>query len=258
MTALGVQRRPEQRQPIDGRGSRRWIAVAAATFAIAWGGNEFTPLLVMYRTSEAFTPLTVDLLLFAYVLGIVPALLIGGSLSDRFGRRPLMLPAPVLAALGSTILALGADSALTLALGRVFSGLALGLAMAVGGSWIKELSSPPWGSGQAGARRAAMSLTAGFGMGAGVAGVLAEWAPAPTVLPYAVNIVLALAAAALIFGTPETRPSRRNGIPADPHSNFRSRNAISALDRRLLVGRRCPSPRGCSAPGRRRTPCCPR
>lgn len=235
MTALIAQRRPEQRRPIDGRGSRRWIAVAAATFAIAWGGNEFTPLLVMYRTSEAFTPLTVDLLLFAYVLGIVPALLIGGSLSDRFGRRPLMLPAPVLAALGSTILALGADSAPTLALGRVFSGLALGLAMAVGGSWIKELSSPPWGSGQSGARRAAMSLTAGFGMGAGVAGVLAEWAPAPTVLPYAVNIVLALAAAALIFGTPETRPSRRNGIPADPHSNFRSRNAISALDRRVLL-----------------------
>lgn len=97
---------------------RRWLAVGAATCAIAWGGNEFTPLLVMYRSSGGFSPLTVDLLLFAYVLGIVPALLIGGPMSDRFGRRPVMLPAPVLAALGSTILALGADSALTLAVGR--------------------------------------------------------------------------------------------------------------------------------------------
>ena len=33
-----------------------------------------------------------------------------GSLSDRFGRRPLMLPAPLLAAGGSLILAAGADS----------------------------------------------------------------------------------------------------------------------------------------------------
>lgn len=213
---------------------RRWLTVAAATCAIAWGGNEFTPLLVMYRSSGGFSPLTVDLLLFAYVLGIVPALLIGGPMSDRFGRRPLMLPAPVLAALGSTILALGADSALTLAVGRVFSGIALGLAMAVGGSWIKELSSPPWDHGDAGARRAAMSLTAGFGLGAGVAGVLAQWAPAPTVLAYAINIVLALTAAALLLTAPETRTPRRNRVPAGQHSSFRfwpslqsSWNAIS-------------------------------
>ncbi len=120
--------------PTTADGDRRprpWQAVAAATFAIAWGGNEFTPLLVMYRDTAGFSPLTVDLLLFAYVLGIVPALLVGGALSDRLGRRPLMMPAPVLAAVGSLILAFGAHSAPVLAVGRVFSGLALGLAMAV-------------------------------------------------------------------------------------------------------------------------------
>lgn len=195
------------------RGARRWLAVAAATFAIAWGGNEFTPLLVMYRVHDGFSAVTVDLLLFAYVLGIVPALLVGGPLSDRFGRRPLMLPAPVLAAIGSLILATGAHSATLLAAGRVFSGLALGLAMAVGGSWIKELSSPPWDDSDAGARRAAMSLTAGFGLGAGVAGVLAQWGPAPSVLPYALNIVMALGAVALLVTAPETRARHDTGQP---------------------------------------------
>ena len=204
-------------------GARRWLAVACSTFAIAWGGNEFTPLLVMYRDQDGFSALTVDMLLFTYVLGIVPALLIGGPLSDRFGRRPLMLPAPVLAAVGSLILATGANSAVALGVGRVFSGLALGLAMAVGGSWIKELSSPPWGDG-AGARRAAMSLTAGFGFGAGVAGVLAEWGPAPTVLPYAINVAMALAAAVLLRAAPETRTCRRTW--ESPSS--------SAKDRRFL------------------------
>lgn len=184
-----------------------------ATFAVAWGGNEFTPLLVMYRGRDGFSALTVDLLLFAYVFGIVPALLIGGPLSDRFGRRPLMLPAPLLAAVGSLVLALGGNSALVLGVGRVFSGIALGLAMAVGGSWIKELSSPPWDEGGAGARRAAMSLTAGFGLGAGAAGVLAQWAPAPTTLSYAVNIAVALAATLLLVAAPETRARDDSGRP---------------------------------------------
>lgn len=194
-------------------GARHWLAVASATFAIAWGGNEFTPLLVMYRAQGGFSAVTVDLLLFAYVLGIVPGLLVGGPLSDRFGRRPLMLPAPVLAAVGSLILAGGAESAVALGVGRVFSGLALGLAMAVGGSWIKELSSTPGEHGNAGARRAAMSLTAGFGLGAGVAGTLAEWGPAPTVLPYAINAVMALAAAVLLLGAPESRVRSTSARP---------------------------------------------
>ena len=60
-------------------------------FAIAWGGNEFTPLLVMYRDVSHFSAVTVDMLLGAYVLGIVPALLVGGPLSDRYGRRPTLM-----------------------------------------------------------------------------------------------------------------------------------------------------------------------
>ncbi|WP_420754076.1 MFS transporter, partial [Rhodococcus sp. O3] len=86
-------------------------------FAVAWGGNEFTPLLVMYRLDHGYSPVVVDVFLFAYVLGIVPALLLGGPLSDRLGRRPLMLPAPFVAAAGSIVLAFGADSALLLVVG---------------------------------------------------------------------------------------------------------------------------------------------
>lgn len=182
-----------------------WPAVALAVFATAWGGNEFTPLLVMYRETSDMSAVTVDALLFAYVLGIVPALLIGGPLSDRLGRRPLMLPAPVFAALGSAMLAAGAGSAAMLATGRVFSGIALGLSMAVGGSWIKELGDADGAGAGVGAKRAAMSLTAGFGVGAGVAGALAQWGPWPHVLPYLVNITLAALATLLLIGAPETR-----------------------------------------------------
>ena len=185
-------------------GTGRWIPVSLAVFASAWGGNEFTPLLVMYRQDGSLSEVAVDALLFTYVLGIVPTLLIGGPLSDRLGRRPLMFPAPIFAALGSLLLALGSDSMTMMSLGRVFSGVALGLSMAVGGSWIAEISRRE-GSANWAAARAAMSLTAGFGIGAGLAAVLAQWAPWPTVLSYAVNIALAVVALALLPRAPETR-----------------------------------------------------
>lgn len=213
------------------RDPRAWLSVATAIFAIAWGGNEFTPLLVMYKR-DGLPVTTVDLLLFEYVLGIVPALLIGGPLSDRYGRRPLMLPAPVIAASGSLLLAFGSSSVPMLSAGRVLCGAALGLAMAVGSSWLKELSQPPFAAETAsgtGARRSAMSLTGGFGVGAGVAGVLAQWGPLPDSLPYLINVGLCLVAAAWILRAPETlvpEPTTRRltedlKIPAVAHRRFR-------------------------------------
>jgi MFS family permease len=195
-----------------GAASKRWWGVAAAMFAIAWGGNEFTPLLVMYK-NNGLSVTTVDVLLFDYVLGIVPALLIGGPLSDRYGRRTLLRPAPLIGAAGSLLLAVGSASVPMLSAGRVLSGVALGLAMAVGSSWLKELSQPPFGPrlpAGTGARRSAMSLTGGFAVGAGVAGVLAQWAPWPNTLAYLINTALCLIAAAWVERAAETKVPQQN------------------------------------------------
>lgn len=208
-----------------------WLRVSAAVFAVAWGGNEFTPLLVTYRLEQHLGALTVDLLLGAYVLGIVPALLIGGPLSDRFGRRALALPAPLLALAGSAVLAAGGGSAAQLFVGRIFSGLALGLVMAVGTAWIKELSTAPFDVAAdegAGARRAALVLTVGFALGAAVAAAIAQWGTAPEVVPYLVNVLLCALALPLMWSAPETRPRTANGgrlrddltIPAAGHRRF--------------------------------------
>ncbi|GED96588.1 MFS transporter [Gordonia crocea] len=185
-------------------GAAAWVPVGGALFVSAWGGNQFTPLLVMYK-QHGLSGVVVDTLLFVYVFGIVPALLIGGPASDRWGRRPLMLPAPILAGLGSVALAMGADSVLLLSIGRLLSGVALGLAMAVGGSWVAELSRAAGTPIGVGARRATMCLTAGFGVGAAVAGVAAQWGPWPTVLPYMVTVALAAVSSATLWRVPETR-----------------------------------------------------
>jgi len=191
-----------------------WLRVAGTLFAVAWGGNEFTPLLVMYRAEGKMSVLVVDLLLGAYVLGIIPSLLIGGPLSDRYGRRPLLVWAPVFGIAGSAVLATGgsldpnhAGQAVVLGAGRVCSGIALGLVMAVGTSWVKELSSD---APTTAARRASLSLTAGFGAGAAVAASLAQWGPWQAQLPYMVNIVLTAGAGLALLSAPETRTPPAN------------------------------------------------
>ncbi|QNK53910.1 MFS transporter [Dermacoccus sp. PAMC28757] len=211
--------------------TKPWTRPAHAMLAVAWGGNEFTPLLVMYKSQHHLPAVTVDILLFAYVLGIIPSLLIGGPLSDRYGRAKLLAPAPWIAMAGSATLALAHGQVAALFAGRVLSGIALGLVMAVGTSWVKELSSRPHDDvpDGTGAKRAAMSLTAGFGIGAGVAGCLAQWAPYPDELAYVVNILVTLSAAIRLRGTPETidLTNRNTGrlrddlrIPALGHRRF--------------------------------------
>lgn len=194
------------------RSAGGWRGVGLALFSVAWGGNQFTPLLTLYREHSGFSSQAVTVLLAAYVLGIIPALLLGGPLSDRYGRRPLMYPAPLIAAAGSVLLAVGADLEVVLFTGRLLSGVALGLGMAVGSSWVKELSVLDPDSRGRGASRASTALSAGFAVGAGVAAGLAQYAPWPTVLAYLVQIAVAIAATVALIGTAETRQAKRQGV----------------------------------------------
>jgi MFS family permease len=192
------------------RDARAWLFVAFAVFSVAWGGNEATPMLVFYRGESVFSDVFVDSLLVSYAVGIVCGLMICGPLSDRYGRKPVVLPGPVIALLGSVLIAAGETTEWLIFIGRILAGIAVGIAMSAGGSWIKELSTREFdpGAGPAsGAQRAAMSNTAGFGLGAGAAGVLAQWGPAPGQLPYVVHAIISLIALIGLLTVPETRQS---------------------------------------------------
>ncbi|MGN6445424.1 MFS transporter [Amnibacterium sp.] len=184
-------------------GARAWWRIAPAVFALAWGGNQFSPLLLLYRQQEGYSQVEVDLLFAAYIVGIIPGFLIAGPLSDRFGRKPVLLVGTVLGVAASVILGLGATSVPALSIGRLVSGASVAAAMVVGSSWIKELSAAL--PAPVAARRASLTLTAGFGLGPAVAGVIAQWGPDPTELPYAVHVVLTLLAGAVLLTATETR-----------------------------------------------------
>jgi len=185
------------------------MRVAAALFAIGYGANQFSPLMVAYRQQEHFSAVTVAAFFGVYVAGLAPGLLLGGPASDRWGRRRLVLPALAVSVPASAVLALGGVPEVSepaLYVGRFLFGLVTGIAMAVGTTWVKELSHPPFDDADpgAGARRAALALSAGFGIGPLVGGLLANFAPLPLELPYAVHIVITLGALAGIAGAPET------------------------------------------------------
>jgi MFS family permease len=173
-------------------------------FCCGWGGNQFTPLLVMYREA-GYSVLVVDALLGAYVVGLIPGLLTVGRLSDRWGRRPVMVVGTAMSLAASGFIALGETGVGWIAIGRFITGVGLAVAMSVGSSWLKELSErEPGAATDLGPRRSALWLTLGLGIGPGVAGALAQWAPWPMVLPFAVHMLLCAGALLAVRHSPET------------------------------------------------------
>ncbi|HEV7188822.1 MAG TPA: MFS transporter, partial [Blastococcus sp.] len=94
------------------------------------------------------------------------------------------------------------DSLPLLFTARFLQGVVSGVVFSVGSAWVSELS---LASGEgAGGRRAAFAMTAGFSLGPLMSGLLGEFGPAPTVLPYLVHTALVAVGLSLAIRLPET------------------------------------------------------
>ncbi len=189
------------------RTARPWLAVAAAMFGVGWGANQFASLLLAYHLHRGLSVPTEEALFGVYALGLVPALLIGGPASDRWGRRRVVRPMAVVSVAATVVLMAGASSTPMLYVGRFVAGAVSGAVFAAGTAWVKELSVAPFDPGadeQAGARRAAIALSAGFGLGPVVAGVIAQWGPSPLVVPYLAHLAVMAAVLPGLWRAPET------------------------------------------------------
>ncbi len=181
-------------------------------FAVAAGTNVPTPLLLVYQERLDLSAEVLTALFGCYAAGLVPALFLAGPLSDRLGRRRVALPGVVLAGLASLAFAAAGGSLALLFTARFLQGVVSGVVFSVASAWVAELSAAS-GEG-AGGRRAAVAMTAGFSLGPLTSGLLGQFAPAPTVLPYLLHTVLVALGLALAVRVPETvvpRPGRRRG-----------------------------------------------
>ncbi|MBW0090930.1 MFS transporter [Pseudonocardia sp. KRD-184] len=185
-----------------------------------------TPLYPIYQQELGFGGLMVTVVFATYAVGVLAALLLFGRLSDRIGRRPVLLPGLALAA-ASSLVFLIPDSLPALFAGRVLSGLSAGVFTGVATATIVDLA-PPEGRARAGLLAAAVNML-GLGLGPVVAGALADLAPLPLVLPYLVHLGLVAVGvvAVLLVPEPVTRqpgPVRlevqRLSVPADVRPVF--------------------------------------
>ncbi|MCD2192819.1 MFS transporter [Actinomycetospora endophytica] len=171
------------------RGPAAAAVVAAAFLITMLGATMPTPLYPIYEEQLGFGGVMVTLIFAAYAVGVAAALLLFGRLSDQIGRRRVLLPGLALAAISSAVFLIPGEIP-TLFVGRVLSGLSAGIFTGTATATLVDLA--PEGRQQRYSLLAAVVNMLGLGLGPVLAGALAQYAPAPLYLSYAVHIVLVL------------------------------------------------------------------
>lgn len=209
--ALGTPPAAPARRSVRAHHAAFWVA--AVLFLTNMGFSAVpTPLYVLYQQRDHFGDLMVTVVFAMYAVGVIASLFLGGHLSDWLGRRKVLLAA-VGVNLVSAALFLGDPGVAGLLVARTISGVSVGLTTATATSYLGELHAVARPA--AVARRADVVATAvnlgGIGFGPLVAGVLAQFAPAPLQLPYVVFGVAVLVLAVALAVSPETvrRPDPR-------------------------------------------------
>jgi MFS family permease len=181
-----------------------WLIAYA--FAVTMLGTTLpTPLYVIYQAKWHFSTSLITLIYAVYAVGVLVALLGAGRSSDQVGRRPVLAVAIVLS-IASAITFIFAPGVGWLFLGRVFSGLSAGLMTGTATAALTETAQH--GSGRRGSLVATTANMGGLGLGPLLAGLLAQYAPHPTVLPFVVQLGLVAIAGLGLYVVPETVTQR--------------------------------------------------
>ncbi|MHC6224613.1 MFS transporter [Pseudomonas sp. X10] len=183
--------------------------LAFALCLITLAVNLQAPLYTAYAELSGRGAAATAMAFSAYVLGVLPVLLLLGGLADRVGRRPLILIALGLSMLATllTILAPGLE---TLGLARLLLGLGTGLATATATTYMSELM-PASDSSQA-AHWVTASTSLGFGLGAALTSLFLLRGPSLTPGSFYLQLLLAALALVAVWRLPERRPARSSAM----------------------------------------------
>jgi predicted MFS family arabinose efflux permease len=206
-----------------------WTTAAAFLIVMAYSTVP-TPLWGLYQHRDGFSTFAITLAFAAYAAGTVVALFFAGHLGDTLGRRQLLLPAIALEIV-SAIIFIAWPSLPGLVTARVISGLGIGMLTATATAHVIGLHvmARPGAGAQRGQIVAGVANLGGFGVGALVSGVLAQWVTGPLVTPYVVFLGLLTLAFIVIAVSPESaeRPAtppryrpQRVRVPQESRARF--------------------------------------
>lgn len=191
------------------------LATVFAGFFFAAGAP--TPLLALRQQEWGFSAGTLGIAFSIYALGLLAALLTGGSLSDHIGRRPVMLAA-LYGELASMIVFLVAPTISWVIVARALQGLATGLATSAFSAAIAE-QAPAHLKRLAGGLAGA-SVAGGLAIGALVTGAAVQFTTDANTLIFAVltaAMVVAIVFVSYTAETAEKRPGALRSLTPRPH-----------------------------------------
>ncbi|AIJ11119.1 MULTISPECIES: MFS transporter [Streptomyces] len=201
---------------------RVWLAAWPVT-AVFVLSNAATPLYVMWQRDIGFPKGTLTVVFAFYIVGLIGSLLVSGVVSDRVGRKPVLLPALALALAACAVFAT-ATSVAALIVARLFTGIAVGAVVSAGMAAVTDVAGPQ--RKRIAALLASCAMVFGAGLGPLLAGVLSETMPGPTVTVFVVEAALLITAVLCVLRMPLRRPEvRAKGawvrVPSLPQGNGR-------------------------------------
>jgi MFS family permease len=211
------------RTSLSNASSTFFATLAAMTFSAS--GAAPTPLYRQYQETFGLTPAMLTVIFAAYVLSLLMALLMTGSLSDYVGRRPVILTALAINMVAMVMFAT-ADSAAGLIAARAVQGFATGVATPALGAAILDTDK------SRGPVLNSVTAFAGLTSGSLGAGVLVTFAPDPTQLVYVVLLALSGIEIALLWSMPRTVEPKPGALASlRPHVSVpvQARRALAQL-----------------------------
>jgi MFS family permease len=154
-----------------------------ALLAVALGvSGAPAPLYGVYQREWHLAPITTTLVFAVYAVTALGAVLVAGQVSDRYGRKPILVAAVVVMVIGLVIF-MTAHGVVALFVARALHGAAVGATVVAGSAALLDLRP------QDGARSGHLSgIMFNVGMAVTIlsASLLAQFGPDPLVTPYAV------------------------------------------------------------------------
>ncbi|GAB2806837.1 MFS transporter [Lentzea nigeriaca] len=207
MTAPNTRTRTANRtQATSSRRHGVGFWVVAATFLVAMAYSTVpSPLFPLYVAREGFSTFAITVVFAAFAVGVVISLVLAGHVSDWLGRKAILLPALGLEIV-SALLFLSSTALPVLILARVVNGLGVGMIAATATAYLHDLHTRhrPGASSQRFEIVSTAANIGGLGVGALLAGVLAQYASSPLSTPYVVLAVLLVVSVIAVALTPET------------------------------------------------------
>jgi len=209
-----------------------WAAAWMVT-AVFILSNAPTPLYVHWQQQLGFSAGMLTVIFATYIVGLLLTLLVAGQLSDRLGRKPVLIPG-LLAAIVACILFATASSIVMLGIARLLTGIAIGVIVSAGMAGVVDMG------GAERKRRASLAASVAMVLGAGLgpllAGTLAQTIEYPVIPIFSIELIVLVSALIIASTLPFHRRPGRASEARHQHSKLHLPTVPAPNRRHLAFG----------------------